>query len=109
MKRSEAVGRSVLALAGLCAVAPAQAAAINGMIGTQARPMANAEVRLQCGGTSSLGRTDERGYYALSINASGLCTFTVGGRNSASVLRGPNPVRYDFDVPADAKAPLVQR
>ena len=108
MKRSESVG-CMLALAAVFACVPAQAAAINGMIRSKAGPLANAAVRLQCGGAASPGRTDERGYYALSINASGLCTLTVNDGNSASVLLGPNPVRYDFDVPADARAPLVQR
>jgi hypothetical protein len=101
------IPRQLMLMGALVAALPALGAAINGTLKRGNAPLPPATLRLQCGSATSEGHSDNQGHYSLSIAASGLCTLTVNERNAATVLLGKSPVRYDFEVPTDAKA-LVQ-
>jgi hypothetical protein len=101
--------RWLVLTATLVSAGPTLAGAISGTLTKPGnRPIGVVEVKLVCGGTESVGKSDAQGNYSLAIAASGLCTLVVGGGKSSSVLLGKNPARYNFEVP-DAGAALVQR
>ncbi len=100
--------RTLLLGAALAAAGPADAAAVFGNLKRGAQPLAGAALRLECPGGQATGASDALGNFSLAVPGKGRCALFVGER-SAVVVLGAEPVRYDFDVPADAAAPLRQR
>ncbi len=99
--------RTLLLLAIGTAAVPADAAAVFGNLKRGTQALAGAALRLECPGGQATGTSDAQGNFNLSVPGKGRCVLFVGDKNAVVVL-GTEPVRYDFEVPADA-APLRQR
>lgn len=102
-----------LVVAGLLGAAPVIGIAgpLYGTIRAGGRPLAQADVMVQCPGFSSSGpvgtpaRTDDRGSYSLRVQATGRCQMRVksGSRLGVpfEVLVANNPLRFDPELDAN--------
>lgn len=85
----------------------AWAATAFGKLTSGGKPVSNTPVTLTCGNQQSMSTSDANGNFSVAIAASGPCTLTVQGKQG-SVNLGPQPVRYNFEVPAQGSV-LIQK
>jgi len=105
--------RRIAILAGVLGFVPMLGAAgpLYGTIRVSGRPLAQADVTVQCPSFSSTGpistpaRTDDRGSYSLRVEATGRCQMRVksGSRLGPpfQVLVANNPLRFDPELNAN--------
>jgi hypothetical protein len=99
-------------LVGLVLAASASAAEIHGTVSEGGKPLAAVVVKLDCGGTSVSGKTDEFGSYSLKLGATGDCRLTLeykGATPSLKVTVYDKPSRYDLVVSDEGGKPTVRR
>jgi hypothetical protein len=104
-----------LIVAGLLGTVPVVGAAgpLYGTISAGGRPLADADVMVQCPGFSSPGptstpaKTDDRGSYSLRVQATGRCQMRVKSGNYLGppfeVQLGNDPLRFDPDLDTSLK------
>lgn len=108
MNKSLFAGISLLAAASL-----ASAAEIHGTLSDGGKPVpAGVALRLECGGASAAGKTDDFGSYSLKIAGTGECKLTVtyqGGTAALGVTVYDKPSRYDVAVHQDGGKLVLSR
>jgi len=98
MDSARVVGRRYAVAAALVLGAgQALAATIYGSLTAGGQPLAGADLVLECGSRGSQGKTDARGAFRFTVDATGTCELRVAGA-SAKVIVYKEPTRYDFEV-----------
>ncbi len=80
-----------------CGPAGAVAATIYGSLSEAGKPVAGADMVLQCGAEGTPGKTDARGAFRFTVNKTGNCELRVAGA-VAPVIVYDEPTRYDYEV-----------
>jgi hypothetical protein len=92
----------LVAVLGLGSAAAASAAEVFGTISDNGKPLpAGVEVKLDCGGGSVSGKTDQYGSYTLRSATAGDCNLTLSYKGSSASLKVTlyeKPNRYDLVV-----------
>lgn len=95
-----------LGACGLAAALSASAAEIHGTLSENGKPLPQGvALKLECGGASASGKTDEFGSYSLKLAATGECRLSVernGQSASLKVTLFEKPSRYDLAVKDEA-------
>jgi len=95
------------------ALAPAVSAAeIHGTLSESDKPVPDAALTLDCGGTTVSAKTDRFGSYSLKIGATGECRLSLergGGSLALKVAVYEKPGRYDLVVATEGGRPVLRR
>lgn len=95
-----------LAVLGFVLAASVSAAEIHGTVSENGKPLGKGvALKLDCGGTTASGSTDDFGGYSLKVAASGQCKLSIdykGGTASLGVAVFDKPSRYDLEVKEEA-------
>lgn len=95
-----------LVVLGLALAAGASAAEIRGTVSEGGKPLGKGvAMKLDCGGTTASGSTDEFGGYSLKVAATGQCKLSIdykGATASLGVAVYEKPSRYDLEVKQEA-------
>ncbi|HEY3202140.1 MAG TPA: hypothetical protein VGL03_00635 [Thermoanaerobaculia bacterium] len=100
--------RKILSIGiGLLALATAVTAAeIHGTVSENGKPLPQGvSLKLDCGGASASGSTDQFGSYSLKVASTGECTLSLdykGSSPSLKVTLYEKPSRYDLVVKGEA-------
>ena len=114
MQRKSWIRGSIALLVGTMLASPVLAATIFGTITQKGKPVAKAQLSLNCPGLSAPAQTqtDARGSYHFSVTAKGACKLSYqggGASANADVIVDPNPTQYDFEVDTSAGAARLVR
>ena len=87
---------------GLALLGPtaARAGQVYGSISFGGRPVARADIEINCGGARTSGATAPDGSYRINVAQQGQCTLTLTQYPGASavVFSYPNPSLYNFEL-----------
>jgi len=107
--------RTTLLVSALCIglASAAHAGELFGTVSENGRPLPQGTtLKLDCGGASASGSTDQFGSYRIQLNASGECSLSIAHKGSSPSLKVTlfdKPTRYDLVVKDEAGKVTVSR